>query len=55
MNGGAVMFIYKAWLSGQWVARCPNCGTVCPSWDDEDLNDDGLLVCHCEGVSDGEA
>jgi len=55
MNGGAVMFQYKAWLTGVWVAKCSECGTVCASWDDDDLNDDGQLVCHCEGVDRGEA
>ena len=55
MNGGAVMFQYRAWMSGQWIAKCPECGTVCPSWDEDDLNDDGQLVCHCEGVDRGEA
>lgn len=51
----AVMFQYKAWLSGAWVAKCSECGTVCASWDDDDLNDDGQLVCYCEGVDRGEA
>ena len=43
------MFFYKAFMSGQWIGKCPNCGVVCPSWDDDDLDDDGQLVCHCDG------
>ena len=53
MNGGQVMFFYRSSMSGQWVAKCLYCGTVSPSWDDEDLDDDGQLVCHCEAVDNG--
>ena len=45
----ATMYQYKAWLSGQWVAKCPECGVTNACWDDDDLDDDGQLVCHCEG------
>lgn len=51
----AVMNIFRSLIGGQWVAQCPECKTLCPSWDADDLNEDGLLVCHCEGVDRGEA
>ena len=30
------------------VAECPECGTICVYWDEDDLNEDGQLVCQCE-------
>lgn len=45
-----VMETYRTHFGGQFVARCPQCRTVCVYWDDEDLDDDGHLVCHCPSV-----
>jgi hypothetical protein len=44
----AVMETYRAHFTGAWVAKCSECGTVCASWDADDLNDAGELVCGCE-------
>jgi uncharacterized protein (DUF983 family) len=44
----AVMEQYRAHFTGAWVAQCHACGTVCTSWDADDLNDAGELVCGCE-------
>lgn len=43
-----VMETYRTRIGGNFVARCPNCDTVCAYWDDEDLDDDGDLICHCD-------
>jgi hypothetical protein len=39
----AVMVPYYS--ATQYVARCPECDTVCAYWDDDDLNDAGELEC----------
>jgi hypothetical protein len=44
-----VMEHYRTVFTGQWVARCPECGAVAVCWDADDLNEDGQLVCQCEG------
>jgi hypothetical protein len=46
----AVMEQYRAHFTGAWVAQCHACGTVCVSWDADDLNDAGDLVCGCQAV-----
>lgn len=45
-----VMETYRAHFGGQFVARCPQCRTVCVYWDEDDLDDDGHLVCHCPSI-----
>ena len=44
----AVMETYNTRMGGALVAKCPECGVVCASWDHDDLNDAGQLVCYCE-------
>lgn len=43
-----VMRTYHAPITGAYVARCPECDIVCAYWDDEDLNDEGELLCYCD-------
>ena len=43
----AIMETYHTRLTGQFVARCPECGRILAYWDDEDLNDAGELECYC--------
>jgi hypothetical protein len=45
------MITYNAHFGGHLVAKCPTCQSVCTYWDDEDLNDDGALECHCEDLN----
>ena len=50
----ATMTTYRTRLTGQLVAQCNECGTVCTYWDEDDLNEDGLLECdkcHIERTS----
>ncbi len=45
-----VMVTYHSRLGGNYVAQCPDCGTVCAYWDSDDLDSDGRLMCwHGEG------
>ena len=39
------MEMRTARFSGGLVAECPVCHTVCVSWDEDDLNDEGQLEC----------
>ena len=48
----AVMETYRAHFTGAFVARCPECGQVCASWDDDDLNEAGQLICFCQAESE---
>jgi hypothetical protein len=43
------MTTYRAHFTGSLVAECYGCGAVCVYWDNDDLNDDGELECHCQG------
>lgn len=43
-----VMTTYHAHFGGHLVAKCPTCQTICVYWEEEDLDDDGNIVCHCE-------
>lgn len=45
---GTTMTVHHSRLGGQFVARCPQCETVCAYWDEEDLDENGNLVCYCE-------
>jgi hypothetical protein len=47
MNG-TVMRVYSAHFGGHFVARCPQCDTSCAYWDEEDLDENGNLLCYCE-------
>lgn len=35
-------------FGSNWVAECPVCHAVCVYWDNEDLNEDGELMCYHE-------
>lgn len=41
----AAMHVYGASMTGALVARCPVCDTVCAYWDEDDLDEDGRLMC----------
>jgi hypothetical protein len=43
----ALMEKYRAHITGQTVARCPECGRILAYWDEEDLNEWGELECYC--------
>ena len=43
-----VMKPMRSWLSDQFIATCPECGAVCAYWDEEDLDEEGNLLCHCD-------
>lgn len=58
----AIMKAYNAHFTGAFVAKCPRCQMVCAAWDDEDLEENGDLLCYdCvdldeqEGEADGLA
>lgn len=42
------MRIRNAQFTGSLVAECPTCNIVCVYWDEEDLDDDGNLLCWCD-------
>lgn len=44
----SVMTISSAHFTGSLIATCPDCKTVCVYWDEDDLNEQGNLECHCE-------
>lgn len=33
---------------GMTTSRCPRCGTQFVHWMNEDLDEDGNLLCHCD-------
>jgi hypothetical protein len=37
-------------FGGNYVAECPKCHTVCAYWDEEDLDDNGNLICYCQDL-----
>ena len=39
------MVTSRAHFTGSFIATCPECNTVCVYWDDEDLTEDGHLIC----------
>jgi hypothetical protein len=43
-----VMRPHNAHFTGAFVARCPRCEQVCAYWDDDDLDDNGNLLCYCD-------
>lgn len=43
-----LMRIRNAQFTGSLVAECPTCNIVCVYWDEEDLDDDGNLLCWCD-------
>jgi hypothetical protein len=45
---GQVMERYRSHFGGNVVAKCPDCRTVWAYWDEEDLDDNGDLVCRCD-------
>lgn len=43
-----IMRAYNAHFTGAFVARCPACDTVCAYWEEEDLDENGDLLCYCD-------
>jgi hypothetical protein len=43
-----VMFHDFSRFAGNFIARCPKCDAVCAFWDDDDLDEEGHLLCHCD-------
>lgn len=43
-----IMRPYHTALGGLFVADCPKCREVCAYWDDEDLDEEGNLLCFCD-------
>ena len=41
------MQLRTAQFTGSLVAECPTCNTVCVYWDEDDLDEDGDLLCWC--------
>lgn len=41
----AVMEPRTNW-SGALIAECPDCHLICAYWDEEDLDEDGRLLCY---------
>ena len=37
---------------GMMSSRCPLCGTLFAYWDDDDLDENGDLICHCDDEED---
>jgi hypothetical protein len=35
----------NAHFTGARVAECPDCHSVCAGWDEDDLDDEGRLLC----------
>lgn len=33
-------------MTTQLIAECPQCHMVCAYWDDEDLDEEGHLLCY---------
>lgn len=33
---------------GMQTSRCPRCSTMFIAWDDDDLDDNGDLLCYCD-------
>jgi hypothetical protein len=47
-----VMRPYTTPITGGFVAECPACHVICAYWDDDDLDDDGNLLCFCDEQDD---
>lgn len=45
---GQIMERYRAHFTGALVAKCHACRTVWAYWDEDDLDDNGDLVCRCD-------
>jgi hypothetical protein len=45
---GQVMERYRAHFTGALVAKCHACRTVWAYWDEDDLDENGDLVCRCD-------
>lgn len=43
-----IMRPYTTVITGAFVAKCPACKQVCAYWDDEDLDENGNLLCFCD-------
>ncbi len=43
-----IMRPYTTRLVGNFVAECPRCRMICAYWDDEDLDEEGNLLCSCD-------
>ena len=43
-----IMHPYHTHFGGLFVAECPRCHIVCAYWDDEDLDEEGNLLCFCD-------
>lgn len=48
-----VMKCYTASMTGALVAKCPQCGMVCAYWEQEDLDENGNLLCYCPELDKG--
>lgn len=35
-------------VHGARSSHCPQCGVLFAYWDEEDLDDNGALLCYCE-------
>ena len=42
----AIMRPYTTVMVGNFVAECPECHHVCVYWDDDDLDEEGNLLCY---------
>jgi hypothetical protein len=41
----SVMIPHWSRWGAAFVATCPDCGSVCGYWDDDDLDEHGNLLC----------
>jgi hypothetical protein len=43
-----VMETHHSYFGGNFVASCRACGAVCAYWDEDDLDEQEQLLCHCD-------